>query len=271
MQLEIQVTGASNPKPPGEITVDGLEIRSTGTSRQYQMQNFSVSYSFTFAYTIMPFRAGTIKIPPQESRRVVKSAHAGIDLARRRSARTVRALGSRQEQCRHRSGADWIRGDDFAEIGRLRRRNGAGASPLGLNMRAPVESLGAGMQIAGQGFTTQKMTEPRQTMETINGRSYQVFIFKTAISPRRSGKLEIGPAEINPVVRVPRRRNANPMMPRGGPFDDPFFNNFFNDPAFAPSMPQEVHLKSEAATLEVKPLPPKPPVGVFRRGRQLQP
>ena len=49
-------------------------------------------------------------------------------------------------------------------------------------------------------------------------------------------------------------------MPRGGPFDDPFFNNLFNDPAFAPSMPKEVHLKSEAATLEVKPLPPNPPV-----------
>ena len=85
---------------------------------------------------------------------------------------------------------------------------------LGLNMRAPVDSLGSGMQIAGQGFTTQKMPEPRQTIENINGRSYQVFIFKTAISPVRAGKLEIGPAEINPVVRVSRGGQRNPSLPR---------------------------------------------------------
>src|SRR5215211_4049946 len=116
------------------------------------------------------------------------------------------------------------------------------------------------MQSAGQGFTTQKMTEPRQTVETVNGRSYQVFIFKTAISAARSGKLEIGPAEITPVVRVARSGQRNPSLPRDL-FDDPFFNNFFNDPAFAPSMPKEVPLKSTSATLEVKPLPPNAPAG----------
>ena len=131
---------------------------------------------------------------------------------------------------------------------------------LGLNMRAPVESLGSGIQIAGQGFTTQKMTEPRQTVETINGRSYQVFIFNTAIAAARTGKIEIGPAEINPVVRIARSGRANPSLPRDL-FDDPFFNNFFNDPAFAPSMPKEIHLKSDPATLEVKPLPPNAPPG----------
>ena len=104
------------------------------------------------------------------------------------------------------------------------------------------------------------MTEPRQTVETINGRSYQVFIFNTAIAAARTGKLEIGPAEMNPVVRIARSGRANPSLPRDL-FDDPFFNNFFNDPAFAPSMPKEVKLKSEPATLEVKPLPPNAPAG----------
>jgi hypothetical protein len=102
------------------------------------------------------------------------------------------------------------------------------------------------------------MPEPRQTIENINGRSYQVFIFKTAISPVRAGKLEIGPAEIKPVVRVSRGGQRNPSLPRDL-FDDPFFNNFFNDPAFAPSVPKENNLKSEATTVEVKPLPPNAP------------
>src|SRR5947209_17037211 len=64
VQLEIQVTGASNPKPPGDITVEGLDIRSAGVSRQYQMNNFSVNYSFTYNYTILPLKPGTFKIPP---------------------------------------------------------------------------------------------------------------------------------------------------------------------------------------------------------------
>ncbi|MFN2476011.1 MAG: BatD family protein, partial [Chthoniobacterales bacterium] len=65
VQLEIQVTGSANPKPPGNIVIDGLDIRSAGVSRQYQMQNFSVSYSFTYNFTIMPLKVGTFKIPPQ--------------------------------------------------------------------------------------------------------------------------------------------------------------------------------------------------------------
>src|SRR5678815_5160062 len=45
VQLQIQVSGVSNPKPPGEINVDGLEIRSAGVSRQYQLNNFCLLYT----------------------------------------------------------------------------------------------------------------------------------------------------------------------------------------------------------------------------------
>ena len=30
------------------------------------MQNFDISYSFTFTYMVMPLRAGRFTIPPQE-------------------------------------------------------------------------------------------------------------------------------------------------------------------------------------------------------------
>ncbi|MEO5719864.1 MAG: BatD family protein [Chthoniobacterales bacterium] len=260
VQLEIQVTGVSNPKPPGEIMVDGLEIQSAGTSRQYQMQNFDISYSFTFAYTVLPMRAGRFTIPALEVQaggQVLRTPELILNVAAPagRSSNAGRGSSNPNVDPSQIGFVEMILPKSVAYVGEMIPAQ----IKLGLNMRAPVESLGAGIQIAGQGFTTQKMTEPRQTIENINGRSYQVFIVKTAISPARSGKLEIGPAEINPVVRVPRGAPRNPVMPRGGPFDDPFFNNLFNDPAFAPSMPKEVHLKSEAGTLEVKPLPPNPP------------
>ncbi len=263
VQLEIQVTGASNPKPPDEVTVDGLNIRSAGVSRQYQMQNFSVSYSFTYNYTIMPLRAGTFKIPPQtvdSGEKALRTPELTLVVADSSGGRAARPGRGRN------SGGNVEPGQvGFVEM--ILPKNTAYVGEmipvqirLGLNMRAPVESLGSGVQIAGQGFTTQKMPEPRQTVETINGRSYQVFIFKTAISPARTGKIEVGPAEINPMVRVPRSGQRNPSLPRDL-FDDPFFNNFFNDPAFAPSTPKEINLKSDRTTLEVKPLPPNAPPG----------
>ena len=259
VQLEIQVSGASSPRPPAEITVDGLDIRSAGVSRHYEMNNFSVSYSFTYNYTIMPLKPGTFKIPPQTVEaggKTLRTPELTLSVANSPGGQGSRGgrgggAGSGQIDPAQIGFLEMILPKQTAYVGEMIPVQ----VRLALNMRAPVESLGSGVQIAGQGFTTQKMTEARQTVETINGRSYQVFIFKTAISPVRAGKLEIGPAEINPTVRV--ARGGRPTLPRG--LDDPFFQNFFNDPALAPSVPKEVKLKSEGATLEVKPLPPNAP------------
>ena len=264
VQLQIQVSGVSNPKPPGEINVDGLEIRSAGVSRQYQLNNFSMSYSFTYNYMVMPLKTGTFRIPTQTIDAGGKTLHTP-----ELTLNVVAASGQSPRSGRSNSGRDTAHIDPsqigFVEMVLPKTTAYVGEMVpvqvrLGLNMRAPVESLGQGVQIGGQGFTAQKMTDPRQTVENVNGRSYQVFIFNTAISAARTGKLEIGPAEINPVVRVARAGRGNPSLPRDL-FDDPFFNNFFNDPAFAPSMPKEVQLRSKPATLEVKPLPPNAPPG----------
>lgn len=263
VRLEIQVNGASNPKPPGDIKVDGLDIRTGGVARQYQMNNFSVNYSFTYNYMILPLKPGTFKIPP------LAIDVGGKTLRTPELTLTVADSPSNQQQRSPRGGANTNNPNiDPGQIGfveMLLPKQIAYVGEmipvqirLGLNMRAPVESLGQGMQLSGQGFTTQKMSEPRQTVENINGRAYQVFIFKTAISPVRAGKLEIGPAEISPTVRV-ARANSRPQLPRG--LDDPLFDQFFNDPFFAPSVPKEVPLKSQSVTLEVKPLPPNAPPG----------
>ncbi|MGZ5021497.1 MAG: BatD family protein, partial [Chthoniobacterales bacterium] len=261
VELQIRVTGTSNPKPPADIKVDGLDIRSAGVSREYNMQNFSVSYSFTYNYNIMPLKAGSHKIPPQ-------TVEAG-GKAFRTPELTLNVVAAASPGQSSRSGRSSTNPNiDPAQIGFVEMMIPKSTAyvgemipvqiRLGLNMRAPVESLADGVQITGQGFTTQRMIDPRRTVETINGRSYQIFIFKTAISPVRSGKLDIGPAEVSPVVRVPVGGQRNPSLPRDL-FDDPFFNNFFNDPAFAPSVPKQIQLKSQGATLEVKPLPPNAP------------
>jgi len=65
VELQIKVTGPGDARPPEEISIDGLEIHSTGTSRQFEMRNFATSSSVTYNYTILPLRAGRFIIPPQ--------------------------------------------------------------------------------------------------------------------------------------------------------------------------------------------------------------
>src|SRR5438477_7951385 len=65
VELQIKVTGPGDARPPEEISIDGLEIHSTGTSRQFEMHNFATSSSVTYSYTILPLRAGRFTIPPQ--------------------------------------------------------------------------------------------------------------------------------------------------------------------------------------------------------------
>src|SRR6184192_4579625 len=68
VELQIKVTGPGDARPPEEISIDGLEIHSTGTSRQFEIHNFSTNSSVTYNYTILPLRAGRFRIPPQTVR-----------------------------------------------------------------------------------------------------------------------------------------------------------------------------------------------------------
>lgn len=259
VQLQIKVTGTRSASPPQEINVDGLEIQSAGESRSFEMRNFNVSSSVTFNYTILPMRAGTFTIPPQTVRvdgTSVRTPELKLNVANStggsaRSNRTNPAIDPR----------------DFGFVELVLTKTSAYIGEMipvevrvGFNVRVRVEALGAGVSINGQGFTTQKFPDGHQTVETINGNTYQVLTFKTAIAAARAGKIDIGPAEITPVVRISQPAARNPRVPRDlFDMNDPFFDNFFNDPMFAPSQRKEITLRSEPATLDVKPFPPNAP------------
>jgi hypothetical protein len=261
VQLQIKVTGSTSVKPPGEIAVDGLDIRFNGQSQLLEGRNFQFTYSYIYTYTVMPLKAGTFKIPPltiQAGGSALKTPELTLRVEAD-SPNTAQAPRSKS------SGAVDPGKIAFAELTLSKTTGYVGEMipavvRVGFNVRTPVESLGNGAEITGQGFTAQKMREPRQTIESIGGRTYQVFTFKTALSPARSGKIEIGPVQVNAVVRIPRTSSRSQNMPRDL-FDqnDPFMDNFFRDPLFTPSTPQEVKIKSEPVMLEVKALPPGAP------------
>jgi BatD DUF11 like domain len=260
VQLQIKVVGSSSARPPSEIVVDGLDIRYTGQSQLLEGRNFQFTYSFIYTYTVMPMKAGSFKIPPQMVEAGGSALHTPeltLQVADSGSAQTPRSQNRS-------SGAIDPSKIAFAELILSKTTAYVGEMipavlRVGVNIRTPVESLN-GAEITGQGFTAQKMRDQKPTIENIEGKTYQVFTFKTALSPARAGKIDVGPVQTTAIVRMPRNPSRNQQMPRDlFDMNDPFMDNFFSDPFFAPSVPQEIRFKSQAVTLEVKALPPGAP------------
>src|SRR5207248_4940910 len=130
------------------------------------------------------------------------------------------------------------------------------SSDLGFDPRARPKLL-EGPEISGQGFTAQKLQQSGENLETINGRSYDVVTFKTAIAAARAGKFQIGPIKAKAQVLTARRPNT----PRSrSPFDlfihdDPFSDPFFSEPFSQFGERREVEINSEPVAFDVKLLP----------------
>jgi hypothetical protein len=266
VQLEIKVSGAQNANVPQEISIDGLEIHQIGTSRQFQMRNFDVNSSVIYNYTVVPLRAGKFEIPSQTVRVGNDSLRTPELTLNVTSGSSSSAGGAGANQTtRSPAGAGKLA---FAELVVAKKDAYVGEMVpaeirLGFDPRAHAR-LQEGPDLSGQGFTTQKLQQPRETMETIGGRTYQVYTFKTAISPARAGKFEIGPVQAKTIVMLPRRPSAPRINRPRSPFDlfnldDPFSDPFFSDPFGSLGERTELPIKSETATLNVKPLPPNAP------------
>jgi len=266
VELQIKVAGPGDARPPEEISIDGLEIHSTGTSRQFEIHNFATSSSVTYNYTILPLRTGRFTIPPQTVRaggKILRTPELALNVAdapgRPTTTRPGRSAQGTQNQSNN--AGDLV----FAELIVPKKTAYVGEIvPVQIKMGFDARvhpRLTEPPDITGQGFTAQKLQQSSQNLETINGRPFEVVTFKTAISAARAGKFEIGPVKAKAQVVVPRRRNA----PRSrSPFDlfdldDPFSDPFFSNPFAQFGERRDVQISSEAVALEVKPLPPNAP------------
>jgi hypothetical protein len=255
--LQIQLKGDRNAAPPSEISVDGLEIHSTGQMQSFEMRNFNVTSSITFNYTILPLRAGRFTIPPQILR-------AGSNSLRTPELTLNVTDSPNQVSQSNRSGgpAD-AKKSTFAEL--IVPKTSAYVGEMipivvrvGFEIQTRVRELPPEIDLPGQGFTKQKM-RASEAQQVIGGKTYQVVTYKTAIAAARTGTIEIGPVEIPAVVMVPQssRNRSSPQNPFG--LSDPTLNNFFNDPWLTASVPREIKLTTERVNLEVKSLPPNAP------------
>ena len=265
VELQIKVVGPGDARPPEEISIDGLEIHSTGTSRQFEIHNFSTSSSVTYNYTILPLRAGRFTIPPQTvtaGGKVLRTPELALNVADVPGQQTqTKTRPGRSSQSQSTNAGDLV----FAELIVPKKVAYVGEIvPVQIRMGFDARvhpRLTEPPDITGQGFTSQKLQQSSQNLETINGRPYEVVTFKTAIAAARAGKFEIGPVKAKAQVVVPRRRNA----PRSrSPFDlfdldDPFSDPFFSNPFAQLGERRDIQISSDPVALEVKSLPPNAP------------
>ena len=263
VQLEIKVSGADNLEVPKNIVVDGLEIYKTGTSQQFEMRNFTTSRSTIYNYTVLALKAGTFKIPPQTIRvggRTLQTPELTLNVA------DAPGRSSTSRPGRNAPGIDTGK-LAFAELIVPKKTAYVGEMVpieirLGFDPRARPQ-LVDGPEISGQGFTAQKLQKSGENLETINGKSYHVVTFKSAVAAARPGKFELGPVQAKAQVVVARRsssqRSRSPFDLFN--FDDPFADPFFADPFGRLAERREVNIQSEPIAFEVKPMPPNAPPG----------
>ncbi len=259
VQMEIKVSGANNAGLPTEISVDGLEIHQTGTSRQFEMHNLTTSSSTVYIYTILPLKPGTFTIPPQTIR-VGSSSLRTPALKLNVSASPNRSTRSNQvaqpANLNQLVFAELIVPKKSAFVGEIVPAE----IRLGFDPRAHPKLID-GPEVSGQGFTAQKLQQGGENLETINGRTYDVVTFKTAIAAARAGKFDLGPVKAKAQVLTPRgpgtRRSRSPFDLFN--LDDPFSDPSFSDPFGQFGERREVEINSEPVAFEVKPLPPNAP------------
>ncbi len=257
VQLQIQVKGDRNAAAPSEISVDGLEIHSTGQMQSFEMRNFNVTSSITFTYMIVPLRAGRFTIPPQTLRagnNSLRTPELTLNVSDSPNPSSRSNRGPEAADPKKSTFAELIVPKTTAYVGEM--------IPIvvrvGFEIQTRVRNIAPELDLPGQGFTKQKMraSEGRQT---IGQKTYTIVSYKTAIAAARTGTIEIGPVEIPAVVLMPQaqRNRSIPQNPLG--MNDPALEDFFNDPWLGGSVPREIKLRTERVNIEVKALPPNAP------------
>ena len=262
VQLQIKVTGDSNATPPSDISVDGLDIRYSGQSQLVEGRNLRFTYTFIYNYTILPLKAGTFTIPAlpvQANSGTLRTPALTLNVSPSDNGTTPSRRGGGGG-----SNATNQKKIVFCELVIPKTTAYVGETipaeiRLGFNSRA-VSRFVEPPELSGQGFTTQRLQNPEQTTRLSEGTSYDILTFKTAITPVKSGKLEVAAKDAKAIVRVPRRSSSQSRSPFDlFGMDDPFNDPFFNDPFAGMAEQREVKFSSDATTIEVKPLPANAP------------
>jgi hypothetical protein len=270
VRLNVSVTGARGAQIPQQLNVDGIDARFIGKSEQMQWQmkggGVNSTSTSTFSYLIVPLRQGEFTIPPIPvtiDGKTVKTApltlqvvgdqgvpvRPAIPVPKSQTGRPTapappsgqaapRSQGSQSDEKKITFG-DLIIPKKTLFVGEVVPVELRFYFDAGYPARLPDRPV-----FSGEGFTVMPFSKPIEKQQEVDGRTYNVVIFQTAISAAKAGTLEISPATIESQIQVPGR------APSG--FDD-FFGSFFG--SMLSGDVRQITVRTQSAKLEVKPLP----------------
>ncbi len=256
VEYRIEVQGGRALTRPRAPQVEGLTVAGSSQSTSIRLENFRMSESIVYSFTLLPTRAGTFTIPEQEIQ------VGGVALRTRALTLNVMPGGGSAGRGGGRRGGNAP--DDaggpldrliFAELIVPKKTAYVGETipceiRLHLSAKARLLEPDANPQLTGEGFSVQKFARPQIGLQSVEGVPFQVVTYKTAITAAKAGTLSIGPAQVVPTVQLPGRR---PRLRSFGGFDDDVFDNFSNAIFFG--APQQVPTASDPVKIEIKPLP----------------
>ncbi len=263
-QLTVTVIGGSGDEP-ALPAVDGLEFTPTGQSSEYQSINGAVTASTSQTYLVTATRAGQFTIPALKIGKgsnvettepvVLQVSGTNFPNAPDASGQPATALpapkvpGADDDQTVSNNGQQ-----AFVRLVTPKRELHVGELvPVQIKayFREGVQvSINGLPSLSSDAFTLNSLEDkPAQTQEDIDGQSYVVLTWTTAVSAVKAGDYSLS-LEMPVVLTV--RENAS--KPRALP-DDPFADDSFFDDFFGNSVEKQVTLTSEADAESVRALP----------------
>lgn len=266
-RLTLQISGgrAGQPEIPA---VENLIVQPSGQSQKSQWINGQSTVSVTYNYVVGSNVPGDYQIPAIEvvvdgqklTTRPLKLKVLGAEASQppaglQPNGQAAPAAGGEAED----TGGKRF-GFLTVELAANDRKHVyvGEIAPVRIQAWLPAEArvqLRSGIQPEGKGFTLHNVSaQPQQANEIKDGRRYLVVTWYGGISATKAGKYPAS-LSVDATVAV-RDKAAQPPRRRrtGGPFDDPFFDNIFDD-MNAPMIQKEVTLKSDDQEIEVRALP----------------
>lgn len=257
IEIVVTVRDARSADVPQSLNVPGLSIQLSGRATRFEMNNLKITSSLTYTYSLLAHQAGEFTIPPFEvhvGNKVLKTNSLRLSVAEGGQIQPPSLLPSAPQQQIPSPSGRTGQGNGNPYFGDLilSKRKAYTGEVIPAELRYYFSSsiggeVGDRPNFTGEGFTVQKFASVPKREQIVNGENYVVFSFQTAITPAKSGTLEI------PVATLEARLQLPGSAPSG--FDD-FFRNFGG--AIPPGMftnAQVVGIETRPTTLEVVPLP----------------
>jgi len=232
VNLSINCTNFSPSSRPILPSISGLRFSSAGTSRKFQLGGGGRTSTYTFNILVTPLKPGNYSISPIQVRhetRLFKPKPLKL---------LVLPAGEKPKPGNNQSQNAYVRllpTKTTAYVGEV--------IPVEIQLFF-IDSVNVQMpELSADGFNIAAFPKHRQTRMQKGNQIYQVLTFRTAATPLKAGKLQLGPVKQGMVLRVRQKQNRR----------SPFNNSF--DGIFTRYQEVPVTLEAKAQTITVKPLP----------------